>query len=111
VRILSKTDVPQQFGRVPADLALSGVRGFAFAPAAIPTRRYVTCTALTFLVIWGGPQASVGHLLSMRLSLWKISVPSKSAFAQRPSSVSRLPIAGSVLFSIAHTQLDTLGLE
>ena len=31
VRIFSKTDVPQQFGRMSADLALSGVRDSAFA--------------------------------------------------------------------------------
>ena len=29
--IFSKTDVPQQFGRMSADLALSGVRDSAFA--------------------------------------------------------------------------------
>ena len=36
----------------------------------------------------------------------KISVPSKSAFALRPSSVLRPPIAGSVLLSIGHIQIE-----
>jgi hypothetical protein len=62
------------------------------------------------------PDPAVGAAVSlkltkMRLSLWKISVPSRSAFAQRPSSVSRPPIAGSALLSIAHIQFDTLELE
>jgi hypothetical protein len=36
----------------------------------------------------------------------KISVPSKSAFALRPSNVLRPPIAGSVLLSIGHIQIE-----